>query len=77
MQRLHGKTAIVTGAASGIGLGIATAFVREGARVLLTDIDTAASETAATKLGAAARRVAVDRWSWSSVSERLLSVHLP
>jgi len=28
-------------------------------------------------LGAAARRVAVERWSWSSVSERLLSLHLP
>jgi len=27
-------------------------------------------------LGAAARRVAVERWSWSSVSERLLSLHL-
>ena len=29
------------------------------------------------ELGAAARRVAVERWSWSSVSERLLSLHLP
>ncbi|MBA3736337.1 MAG: glycosyltransferase family 4 protein [Actinobacteria bacterium] len=28
-------------------------------------------------LGAAARRVAVERWSWSSVGERLLSLHLP
>jgi glycosyltransferase involved in cell wall biosynthesis len=32
---------------------------------------------ARTELGAAARRVAVERWSWSSVSERLLSLHLP
>jgi glycosyltransferase involved in cell wall biosynthesis len=31
---------------------------------------------ARTDLGAAARRVAVERWSWSSVSERLLAVHL-
>jgi glycosyltransferase involved in cell wall biosynthesis len=29
------------------------------------------------ELGAAARRAAVDRWSWSSVSRRLLSLHLP
>jgi len=28
------------------------------------------------ELGAAARRAAVERWSWSSVSERLLSLHL-
>ena len=32
---------------------------------------------ARTDLGAAARRVAVERWSWSSVSERLLALHLP
>ncbi len=31
---------------------------------------------ARTELGAAARRVAVERWSWSSVSERLLALHL-
>ena len=39
--RLNGKSALVTGAASGIGLGIATRFVREGAHVLFADIDEA------------------------------------
>ena len=38
MQQLEGKTAIVTGAASGIGLGMARAFAREGMAVALCDI---------------------------------------
>jgi NAD(P)-dependent dehydrogenase (short-subunit alcohol dehydrogenase family) len=38
MQRLEGKTAIVTGAASGIGLGMARTFAREGMAVVLCDI---------------------------------------
>ncbi len=38
-MRLGGKVAIVTGAASGFGRGIAEAFVREGAKVVIADID--------------------------------------
>lgn len=38
-MRLAGKVAIVTGAASGFGRGIAEAFVREGAKVVIADID--------------------------------------
>jgi NAD(P)-dependent dehydrogenase (short-subunit alcohol dehydrogenase family) len=38
-MELKDKVAIVTGAASGIGLAITQAFVRDGARVLMTDID--------------------------------------
>jgi NAD(P)-dependent dehydrogenase (short-subunit alcohol dehydrogenase family) len=37
--RLTGKTALVTGAASGIGLAVAEAFLAEGARVVLADLD--------------------------------------
>lgn len=39
MQRLHKKICLVTGAASGIGLAIAETYLREGATVLLTDLD--------------------------------------
>lgn len=38
MEQLQGKTAVVTGAASGIGLAIVEAFVTEGMRVVMTDI---------------------------------------
>lgn len=37
--RLHGRAAIVTGAALGVGRGIARAFAREGASVLVADVD--------------------------------------
>jgi len=52
--RLAGKAAFVTGAASGLGRAIAAAFIAEGARVALADIDRAGGERAARELGAAA-----------------------
>src|SRR6516165_7637555 len=39
MKEIAGKTAFVTGAASGIGLGIATALSQAGAKVMLCDIE--------------------------------------
>jgi NAD(P)-dependent dehydrogenase (short-subunit alcohol dehydrogenase family) len=42
MKELAGNTAFVTGAASGIGLGIATAFAQAGVKVMLCDIEEAA-----------------------------------
>jgi len=47
MKLLEGKTAIVTGAARGIGRAVALAFAREGANVAITDlrIDDNALET--------------------------------
>ncbi|MGH8629824.1 MAG: SDR family NAD(P)-dependent oxidoreductase, partial [Burkholderiales bacterium] len=46
--RLEGRTALVTGAASGIGKAIAVSFGREGAKVMAADInDDAASAVAA------------------------------
>ena len=39
MNRLEGKSALITGAARGIGRHLAEAYVREGARVALCDID--------------------------------------
>lgn len=46
MNRLNGKSIIVTGAAQGIGFGIAAACVADGASVLLVDIDPAVEQIA-------------------------------
>jgi len=43
MHQLEGKTAIVTGAASGVGLGLARTFARNGMSVALCDIRGTAS----------------------------------
>ena len=52
-MRLAGKRAIVTGAASGFGAGIAARFVAEGARVIVADIDGGAADAAAARIGEA------------------------
>jgi NAD(P)-dependent dehydrogenase (short-subunit alcohol dehydrogenase family) len=49
-ELLSGDTALVTGAASGIGRGIACAIAREGARVLLSDVDPKRGEEVAQTL---------------------------
>jgi len=60
MGRLSGKTALVTGAAMGIGLAVATRFVHEGARVILADRDGDGANRAAAALGENARAVTMD-----------------
>jgi len=47
LRRLEGRTAVVTGAARGIGCAIAERLVAEGAQVLLSDIDPGVAEAAA------------------------------
>ena len=65
-MRLHGKTAIVTGGAGGIGRAVTTVFVREGANVLFVDIDEKRGRELEQKLGAAARFLNADiSWVWS------------
>lgn len=51
MNLLTDKTAVITGGAQGIGLAIAEAFIAQGARVVLADLDGSAAEVAAKGLG--------------------------
>ncbi len=60
MTRLAGKTALITGAARGIGLAFAQAYVREGARVAIADINLEAAKEAAAGIGPEAMAVHVN-----------------
>jgi 3-oxoacyl-[acyl-carrier protein] reductase len=57
---LDGKVAVVTGGASGLGQAVARGLAREGARVVLGDVDTAGLERTAAELGEAARWLRAD-----------------
>ena len=75
IDRLKGKRAVVTGAAQGIGRGIAEAFVAEGAEVLLVDVDTERLTATAQELGQeslvadVSRKVQIER-IFTRVAER-------
>ncbi|WP_062732298.1 SDR family NAD(P)-dependent oxidoreductase [Sphingobium abikonense] len=72
MARLAGKTCVVTGGARGIGRAIVEAFHREGADVLLTDIDAPAGRESASAIGCRFERLDVgEEADW----ERLLEMH--
>jgi len=60
MGKLDGRTAIITGAARGMGASHARMFVAEGARVVLTDMRVDAGKALAAELGANARFIAHD-----------------
>lgn len=60
MGQLEGKVAIVTGAASGFGAGIAQQYVAEGAKVAVADINEAGAKDVAGALGDAALAIACD-----------------
>ena len=67
MGQLAGKVAIITGAGSGFGTGMAEAYVREGAKVIVADINAEAGERVAKSLGANAKAVATDVANGASV----------
>ncbi len=73
MSRMNGAVCVVTGGARGIGHAICAAFIAEGARVLLTDIDADAGAAAARELGCEFRALDVrSEADWAA-----LEAHLP
>ncbi|MCG5240606.1 L-iditol 2-dehydrogenase [Azospirillum doebereinerae] len=74
MKRLDGKSAIVTGAARGIGRAFAAAYVREGATVAIADIDLAAAERTAAEIGEGAYAVALDVTDQGSIDAMVEAV---
>jgi 3(or 17)beta-hydroxysteroid dehydrogenase len=76
MGRVDGKVAIVTGAASGLGRASATLLAKEGASVVLTDVNAPDGEALAKQLGAPAwflRHDVSDEASWQHVIEETLA----
>lgn len=71
MKRLDGKTALITGAARGIGRAFAETYVREGARVVIADINITRANQTAAEIGAAAMAVEMDITSQDSIDQGL------
>ena len=78
MEQFKDKVAFVTGAASGIGLGIAGACLRAGMKVVITDVRKAALDVAAAALAGQGKVVPLvldvtDRQQWAACAARVAS----
>jgi len=74
MNRLSGKTALITGAARGIGAAFAKAYVGEGAKVVIGDIDMARATETAGAIGPACSAVALDVTRQNSIDMAIAEV---
>ena len=73
-MRLKGKSAIITGAARGIGAAFAAAYVREGATVAIADIDMVRAEQTAKSIGASAFAIRLDVTDQASIDSAVAEV---
>lgn len=74
MKRLEGKSALVTGAARGIGKAFAQAYVREGARVAIGDINLDAAKETAAEIGNGTYAIPLDVADQGSIEEAISAV---
>jgi 3-oxoacyl-[acyl-carrier protein] reductase len=75
VSRLDGRTALVTGAARGIGFAIAERLLADGARVAMLDRDGALLERAAARLGTGARALVADVTRTADVDAAVKAAH--
>lgn len=73
-MRLKGKSALITGSARGIGKAFAEAYVREGAKVAIADINLEAAEKTASEIGKNAYAVRLDVADLSSIEAAVKAV---